>query len=128
MSSRSPSCIIGTSATDAGFRLQVPIWENYLLWLAGELRPDYRLYAFADPLKAIERGAGMCDQVSSALTALLRQRDFDARVVQLNGHTVVTVEVDPGVWHVLDADFNVVIPRSIAQIQADPGMVRPYYQ
>ena len=110
------------------FRLQVPIWENYLLWLAGELRPDYRLYAFADPLKAIERGAGMCDQVSSALIALLRQRDFDARVVQLNGHTVVTAEVDPGVWHVLDADFNVVIPRSIAQIQADPGMVRPYYQ
>jgi hypothetical protein len=70
----------------------------------------------------------MCDQVSSALIALLRQRDFDARVVQLNGHTVVTAEVDPGVWHVLDADFNVVIPRSIAQIQADPGMVRPYYQ
>ena len=110
------------------FRLQVPVWENYLLWLAGALRPEYRLYAFADPLKAIERGAGMCDQVSYALTTLLRQREVDARVVQLNGHTVVTAEVDPGVWHVLDADFNVVIPRSIAQIQSEPETIRPYYQ
>src|SRR5262249_16306670 len=58
------------------FRLQVPIWENYLLWAAGEIRPEYRLYAFADPLKALERGAGMCDQVSSALTTLLREHDF----------------------------------------------------
>jgi hypothetical protein len=110
------------------FRLQVPIWENYLLWLAGELRPEYRLYAFADPYKAIERGVGMCDQVSSALVTLLRREGLDARIVQLNGHTVVTAEVDAGVWHVLDADYNVAIPRSMAQIQAEPNMVRPYYQ
>ncbi len=110
------------------FHLQVPVWENYLLWLAGELHPAYQLYVFADPLKAIERGIGMCDQVSATLTALLRQRHVDARVVQLNGHTVVTAEVDPGVWHVLDADFNVVIPRSIAQIQADPEIVRTSYK
>ena len=69
----------------------------------------------------------MCDQVSSALVTLLRREGLDARVVQLNGHTVVTAEVDAGVWHVLDADFNVVIPRSIAQIEAQPDMVRPYY-
>ena len=110
------------------FRLQVPIWENYLLWLAGELRPEYRLYAFADPYKAIERGVGMCDQVSSALVTLLRREGLDARIVQLNGHTVVTAEVDAGVWHVLDADYNVAIPRSMAQIQAEPNTVRPYYQ
>ena len=110
------------------FRLQVPIWENYLLWLAGEFRPEYRLYAFADPYKAIERGVGMCDQVSSALVTLLRREGLDARIVQLNGHTVVTAEVDAGVWHVLDADYNVAIPRSMAQIQAEPNMVRPYYQ
>ena len=110
------------------FRLQVPIWENYLLWLAGVLRPEYRLYAFADPYKAIERGVGMCDQVSSALVTLLRREGLDARIVQLNGHTVVTAEVDAGVWHVLDADYNVTIPRSMAQIQAEPNMIRPYYQ
>lgn len=110
------------------FRLQIPVWENYLLWLAGEVSPAYQLYVFADPMKAIERGTGMCDQVSTALVTLLRQSDLDARVVQLNGHTVVTAEVDPGVWHVLDADFNVVIPSSIAQIQTDPDMVRPYYK
>ena len=110
------------------FRLQVPIWENYLLWLAGELRPEYRLYAFADPYKAIERGVGMCDQVSSALVTLLRREGLDARIVQLNGHTVVTAEVGAGVWHVLDADYDVAIPKSMAQIQAEPNMVRPYYQ
>lgn len=110
------------------FRLQIPVWENYVLWLAGELRPEYRLYAFADPEKAIERGVGMCDQVSSALVMLLRRAGLDARVVQLNGHTVVTAEVDPGVWHVLDADYNVVIPQSMAQIHAEPNMIRPYYQ
>jgi hypothetical protein len=110
------------------FRLQVPVWENYVLWLAGELRPEYRLYAFADPYKAIERGVGMCDQVSSALVTLLRREGLDARIVQLNGHTVVTAEVDAGVWHVLDADYNVAIPKSMAQIQAEPNMVRPYYQ
>ena len=110
------------------FRLQVPIWENYVLWLAGQLRPEYRLYTFADPYKAIERGVGMCDQVSSALVTLLRREGLDARVVQLNGHTVVTAEVAAGVWHMLDADFNVVIPKSMAQIHAQPDMIRPYYQ
>ena len=109
------------------FRLHVPVWENYILWLAGELFPNYRLYVFADPYKAIERGTGMCDQVSVALTTLLRWGGLDARVVQLNGHTVVTAEVDADRWMVLDADFNVVIPRSIQQIQADPKLVRPYY-
>ena len=110
------------------FRLQIPLWENYLLWLAGELRSEYQLYAFADPYKAIERGVGMCDQVSSALVTLLRREGLDARIVQLNGHTVVTAEVEPNVWHVLDADFNVVIPADMTQIQAEPNMVRPYYQ
>ena len=109
------------------FRLQVPIWENYILWLAGELFPNYRLYAFADPYKAIERGTGMCDQVSIALTTLLRAGNIDARVVQLNGHTVATAAVDAEQWMVLDADYNAVIPNSIEQIKADPNLVRPYY-
>jgi uncharacterized membrane protein len=109
------------------FNLRVPIWENYILWLAGEVSPRYRLYTFADPRKALERGVGLCSQVSLILVNLLREEGIDARIVQLDGHTLATAQVTPGKWHMLDADYGVVIPNSLAEIEQDPEMIRPFY-
>jgi Transglutaminase-like superfamily len=109
------------------FNLRVPFWENYILWLAGEISPRYRTYTFADPRKALERGVGLCSQVSLILVSLLREEGIDARIVQLDGHTLVTAQVAAGKWHMLDADYGVVIPHSLAEIEKDPEMIRPYY-
>lgn len=109
------------------FNLRVPFWENYILWLAGEISPRYRMYTFADPRKALERGVGLCSQVSLILVSLLREEGIDARIVQLDGHTLATAQVVPGKWHMLDADYGVVIPHSLAEIEKDPEMTRPYY-
>lgn len=114
----------GNSCT---MRLHVPVWENYILWFYGEIRDDYRRYTFVDPRKALERGVGMCGQVSLIVTALLREGGLDARVVQLGGHTVVTAEVAPGAWYVLGSQTGVVIPKSLAEIEQNPSCVRPLY-
>ena len=39
------------------YHLRVPLWENYLLWVAALVKPaEYRKYEFRDYRKAIERG------------------------------------------------------------------------
>jgi hypothetical protein len=106
---------------------RVPITENWLLWLRAELDPRYRLYHFIDHAKGLERGAGMCSQAALILVGYLRAAGLDARVVQLTGHTLVTAEVEPGIWHMLDPDVGVVMPLSLAALEAEPALARPYY-
>ena len=115
-------------ANEGVLRLHVPIWENYILWLLGEIRDDYRRYTFVDARKALERGVGMCSQTSLIVTALLREGGLDTRVAQLGGHTVVTAEVAPAEWYVLDPDIGVVIPKSLKEIERDLSSIRSIYE
>jgi hypothetical protein len=107
--------------------MHVPASENAILWLLGEVRDQEWRYHYVDYRKAIERGIGMCGQVSQALTGVLRDANIDARVVQLDGHTVVTAEVAPGNWFVLDADFGVVAPYSLPEIEQRTALMVPLY-
>ncbi|HMN95813.1 MAG TPA: hypothetical protein PKC43_11980 [Phycisphaerales bacterium] len=102
-------------------RLHVPASENWLIWLGGEVSPSFRNYRFADPRKAIERGVGMCGQVSAALTSLLRAEGLDARFTLLDGHAIVTLHVDGVQRAILDPDYGVVLPMSLDEARREAG-------
>jgi hypothetical protein len=114
------------NATKLG--LHVPPSSNYVLWALGETDPQLYRYHYAAWRPAIARGFGMCSQVTLILVGLLRDQGYDARIVQLAGHTVVTAEVAPGKWYVLDPDIGVAFRRELASIERDPESIRADYE
>lgn len=112
----------------AELRLQVPLWENYSLWWLGEWDELFRRYEYRDPRRALERGVGLCSQAATVLAALLGEAGIDARLVSLDAHVVVTAEVAPGTWWVLDPDHGVVLPWSLAEVEANPARLTPAYE
>lgn len=108
-------------------RMQVPLTENWVLWLGAEIDPRLRAYPFADPRKTLERGIGLCSHVSRAARTLLCDAGVDARLVQLGGHTVVTARADDR-WLILDPDFGAAIDHSITELEADPSRAAPAYR
>jgi hypothetical protein len=108
------------------YNLRIPIYENYLLFFASYLYPSaYRKYEYCDYKKAIKRGLGLCSEHAIVLTGILKDRGIESQIVSLSGHVVAMAQVNQGTWWVLDSDFGVVIPHSIAQIESDPNMIRP---
>lgn len=117
-----------TDADIKKYRLRVPFYENYLLYLASYVKPDiYYRYEFTNHRRALERGVGLCSQLAIIETEFLRERDVNARLIYLQGHVVLQAEVEPTVWWVLDPDYGVVIPFSLSEIEANPEVVMPYY-
>lgn len=108
-------------------RIVLPVWENWLIRLLGQVDRAFSEYIFWDPWKTIERGVGMCGHVSSALVGILRERGIDARMVTLFGHVVVTAEIDPGVWHIFDPDLGIMIPYDLPTLQQREDLLREAY-
>ena len=119
---------------DAGidkYHERVPIWENYLLFLASFIDPkDYKKYEFSNYKKDLERGVGLCSSHSIVVKGVLKDYGIDAALWDIAGHVVVRANVDDkkNKWIILDPDFGVVVPYDTAAIQANPELVRPAYQ
>ncbi|MCH8332833.1 hypothetical protein IIC65_02780 [Candidatus Sumerlaeota bacterium] len=111
------------------YRLHVPPYENFLLYVAGHLDRRLKKYEFYDYKKAIERGVGLCSQQSLIVGSILSENQVRARLAGLEGHVVTLAEVDEarGVWWVLDPDYGVIIDHSLDEIESDPELIRPYY-
>ncbi len=109
-------------------RMTIPIWENYVLYALSYLKPDtYRDYEFCSYRRALERGVGRCGQQSLALVDFLSAKGIKTGFVYLGGHTLVTAQVDSGRWVMLDPDYGAAIPFDLAQAEAQPETVIPYY-
>jgi hypothetical protein len=119
--------------------LTIPFTHNYLLWSVARLysatypkdgpRPDlYRKYEFTDPHRAVRRGVGQCSQHALVVAGLLAERRIRSRLIGLDGHVVAYAEVAANEWWVIDADHGVVLPFSIERIEADPAIVRGFYE
>lgn len=106
----------------------VPIWENYWLYLLGQLPIErFSLYEFFDWQKALERGIGLCSQHALVTTAILNEQQIDARVVLLNGHVVVEAQVAPSQWWIVDTDFGAMAPLDIDQAAANTDAIATHY-
>jgi sugar transferase EpsL len=110
------------------FNIHLPVEENYLLFLGGLVRPDiYKRYQLLDPHRALARGVGRCSQFALVLDGLLEKNGVRARVVGLSGHVVVEAYTGTGDRLVADTDYGVVMPYSIATLEATPTLAEPYY-
>jgi hypothetical protein len=112
------------------YNLRVPVYENYLLFLASYVRPrDYRKYEFYDHRKNIERGVGICSLHGLVMAGMLKDHGIDSRIVLLNQHVLAMAQVDRANdrWWVVDPDLGVVVKHDMSEIEANPELIRPFY-
>jgi hypothetical protein len=100
--------------------------DNWVLAAAGLVAHAYRAYEFVDPERALARGYGVCTQYVNVVFAILKRNGFRPRSVLFPRHTVIAVPAQDGEL-VVDALYGIVIPKSIAQLRAQPQLVEPYY-
>lgn len=112
------------------YNLRVPLVDNYFLYIASWIYPPaFRKYEFGNYKKAIERGIGLCSQQAIIVSEILKNKDIESKIVGLDGHVVVMALIDKAgkQWWVLDADYGVVIPHDIGEIESDSGIVGEFY-
>lgn len=112
----------------AKFNQRVPIWENWILNIMGHFSgiPEFERYHFVTPSKSIERGIGICGEVSMLMTTLLEQNGIEASIVTVPGHVVVTAEIE-GRSKIFDPDFGVVLPYSPEQLKGNAQAASQLY-
>lgn len=115
----------------AKYHIRIPVYENYILYLLGAIRPEeFGKYEYCDYKKALERGIGLCSQQAMIVRDLMREKGMRAKAVMINGHVVTSVEIDKktGEWWVLDPDYGIVIKKYINDIESkDLEFIKPLY-
>jgi hypothetical protein len=117
---------------DAGiekYHLRVPVWENYLLYVASYINPGkYKKYEFSNYKKNLERGVGLCSTHSTIVKGVLLENGIKAELMDVGGHhVVVRAELNDTATYMLDPDFGIVVPYDTAAISANPELVRAAY-
>jgi hypothetical protein len=112
------------------YHLRVPVWENYLLYVASYINPKrYERYEFSNYKKNLERGVGLCSTHSIVVKGVLLENGIKAELLDVGGHhVVVRAELDNNETYMLDPDFGMVVPFDTAAITADPELVRAPYE
>ena len=112
------------------YNLRVPVWENYLLYIASYIDPkEYSKYEFSNYKKDLERGVGLCSSHSIVVKGVLNDNGIKAELLDVGKkHVVVRAELGDGSAFILDPDFGVVVPYDTGAIQANPELVRDPYR
>ena len=110
------------------FNQRVPVWENWILFGMGIISniPEYQRYHFSNPYKSIERGIGVCGEVSMVMEQLLEQNDIRSEIISFAGHVIVSATVDDSEV-LLDPDFGVTIPFPIERLAENIDVVKEIY-
>ena len=111
------------------YHLRVPVWENYLLYLASYINPEkYKNYEFSNYKKNLERGVGLCSTHSTIVKGILLENGIKAELLDIGKHhVVVRAELNDTATYILDPDFGIVVPYDTLAISANPELVRAPY-
>lgn len=111
------------------FNQLIPIWENYFLYYMGRFSgiPEFEKYHFANYERSMERGIGICGDASMIMSQLLSKQGIENQIVSFPAHVIVAANNSDGAEVMLDPDFGVMIPYSIAEVQKSPVLVNQYY-
>lgn len=108
--------------------VRTAIWDNYFLWLHDVIRPENTyFYENMDLKRSLEKGVGLCSQHSNVIYLIFSANGYESRIVRLFGHVVAAVKDKQGKWFIADADYGIVIPLSLEQIEQNPASVNKYY-
>ncbi|AOY87507.1 hypothetical protein BKP64_04590 [Marinobacter salinus] len=119
-----------TSVSPTEYRQLVPIWENYFLWAVGKFSglPQFERYHYANYLRSIKRGIGICGDASTALSTILDKYNIDNRIISFDGHVIVEYKNENRKWGLLDPDFGVSLDASLEILRKKPGAFRNKYE
>ncbi len=81
-------------------------WDNWWLWLRGQLNPKYLQSQDVDFLW--RRGAGFCDQAAMIFVGKAKELGFKARLVWLGGHVISEVVIPDAGARLVDADLGIL--------------------
>jgi len=111
------------------YHLRVPVWENWLLYVASYISPKkYKFYEFSNYKKNLERGVGLCSTHSTIVKGVLLDNGIKAELLDVGGHhVVVRAELNDTATYILDPDFGVVVPYDTMIITTNPELVRKSY-
>lgn len=119
----------GDPITDIESRLYMrpPIWENWLVYGASFIYPRLYRTEYASPQRFYERGFGFCGHRADFLVRLLALEGIQSSTIRMDGHIVATLEIEPGIWWLLDPDFGLILPYDIQRAEQDRELVRTDY-
>ena len=111
------------------YHLRVPVWENYMLYVASYVNPKkYKPYEFSNYKKNLERGVGLCSTHSTIVKGILLENGIKAELLDVGKrHVVVRAELNDTATYILDPDYGIVVPFDTAAIQANSELVRDAY-
>jgi hypothetical protein len=115
--------------------------DNWILFLASGLDPllaalklqrqETRIFTNFESFKyqrALGRGFGICSQNALGLADLLHRRyGVQTRVVGLDGHVVLQIELDDGGSMISDPSLGLTLPFGIDDAPGEIGYVRRVY-
>lgn len=110
------------------FNQRVPLWENWILYMMGRFSgiAEFERYHFVTPSKSIERGIGICGEVSMLMTSLLERNGIKAQMLTVPGHVLVTANID-NETKTYDPDFGVVLPFAANELKENAEQASQIY-
>ena len=106
---------------------RVALLDNWLLNAAGRVLGRYEAYEFSDAERALNRGWGVCSQMTNVVFEALEESGFNPNNVLLPDHTVIDVRDRRGRPAVLDPTYGVVIDASISELRDAPSLLAREY-
>lgn len=106
---------------------RVALLDNWLLNAAGRVLGTYEAYEFSDAERALNRGWGVCSQMTNVVFEVLDKSGFEPNNVLLPDHTVIDVRDRSGRPAVLDPTYGVVIDASISELRDAPSLLAREY-
>lgn len=113
----------------AEYNIRLPWSENFVLRALSYVDPKFfAMYEFQDHRRALARGVGLCSQHAIITSGFLAEQGIPAKLIELQGHVILTAEVDEGQWWLVDPDYGVVVPFSLAEAEEHPKDAAAVYE
>lgn len=89
--------------------------------------PKLALYERRDYRAVVGKGVGLCSQAALAVADYLDRRGVPVEIVGLDGHVIAAAEI-AGQSYLIDPDYGLLLPMSVAQAQREPRKVHEAYR
>tara|TARA_B100000780_G_C21108595_1_gene447828 strand:+ start:1209 stop:2045 length:837 start_codon:yes stop_codon:yes gene_type:complete len=109
---------------------RVPVWENFILYFMSIVTdmPEYKKYHFGNYKRSLERGIGICGDASMVMNQILEKEGIESQIVSFPGHVILEARLSNGDKILSDADFGVIMPFSVEELNKAPNLAMDYYK
>lgn len=102
------------------FHYNIKPWDNWILWLGGNILDEKYLWS-QNPDLLWERGGGFCNQAAMIFASKGKDLGLKTRLIALSGHVVAEVYLPNKGWRVVDPDMGVFWENDLDAFGRDPS-------